>query len=176
MREAVHAPGLAIADAERVHDGEVALARGFGTGDVRTGSPVTPDTLFHLASVSKPFVAAAVASPSRPAAACVHESVRESSAPRGFLGYACRDDRCNSHKAGFDWAERNGIADPRACTSRNDPGFVEGCRAFAEEAVTPEQAGFEWARESGLDDTCQCAGAGPGFEAGCAAYVTGFAQ
>ena len=49
--------GLAVAV---VQDGEVALARGFGTRDVRTGEPVTPDTLFHLASVSKPFVATAV--------------------------------------------------------------------------------------------------------------------
>ena len=49
--------GLAVAV---VQDGEVVLARGFGTRDVRTGSPVTTDTLFHLASVSKPFVAAAV--------------------------------------------------------------------------------------------------------------------
>jgi len=49
--------GLAVAV---VRDGEIALARGFGTRDVRTGSPVTPDTLFHLASVSKPFVASAV--------------------------------------------------------------------------------------------------------------------
>ena len=129
-------------------------------------------TCLHAA----PFVAAAEASSFRAAAVCVHESARESYAPRGFLGYACRDDRCNSHKAGFDWAERNGIADARACTSRNDPGCVEGCRAFAEEAVTPEQAGFEWARENELEDTCHCPGAGPGFEAGCAAYVTGFAQ
>jgi hypothetical protein len=107
---------------------------------------------------------------------CNPAASRQLYAPRGFLGYACRDDRCNSHKAGFDWAERNGIVDARACTSRNDPGFVEGCRAFAEEAVTPEQAGFEWARENELADTCHCPGAGPGFEAGCAAYVTGFAQ
>ncbi|MDQ0373515.1 serine hydrolase domain-containing protein [Cellulomonas humilata] len=49
--------GLAVAV---VQDGEVALARGFGTRDVRTGAPVTPETLFHLASVSKTFVAAAV--------------------------------------------------------------------------------------------------------------------
>jgi len=125
---------------------------------------------------ASPFVTAAMASSFRAAAACVHDSARESSGPRGFLGYACLDDRCNSHKAGFDWAERNGIADALACTSRNDPGFVEGCRVFAEEAVTPEQAGFEWARENELDDTCDCAGAGPGFEAGCAAYVSGFAQ
>jgi hypothetical protein len=107
---------------------------------------------------------------------CPAASGREPYAPRGFFGYACRDDRCSSHKAGFDWAERNGIADPRVCASRNDPAFAEGCRAFAEEAVTPEQAGFEWARENELDDRCHCTGAGPGFEAGCAAYVTGFAQ
>ena len=73
-------------------------------------------------------------------------------------------------------AKRTGIADARACTSRNATGFAEGCRAFAEGAVTPEQAGFEWARENELEDTCHCPGAGPGFEAGCAAYVTGFAQ
>ena len=103
-------------------------------------------------------------------------SGREPYAPRAFLGYACRDDRCSSHKAGFDWAERNGIADARACTSRNDTAFAEGCRAFADEAVTAEQAGFEWARENELEDHCHCAGAGPGFEAGCVAYVTGFAQ
>ncbi|MDH4311771.1 MAG: hypothetical protein OEY13_02005 [Gammaproteobacteria bacterium] len=114
--------------------------------------------------------------PSHAAGACRPGPSRQVYAPRSFLGYACRDDRCNSHKAGFDWAERNGIADARACTSRNDPAFAEGCRAFAEEAVTPEQAGFEWARENELEDRCHCAGAGAGFEAGCAAYVTGFAR
>ncbi len=107
---------------------------------------------------------------------CSAASSREAYAPREFGGYACRDDRCSSHKAGFDWAERNGIADARACASPRDPAFVEGCRAFAEEAVTAEQAGFEWARENEIEDTCDCAGAGPGFDAGCAAYVTGMAQ
>jgi hypothetical protein len=107
---------------------------------------------------------------------CSHTSPRQVYAPRGFGGYACRDDRCSSHKAGFGWAERNGIADARACSSRHDSAFVEGCRAFAEEAVTAEQAGFEWARENEIEDTCDCAGAGPGFDAGCAAYVTGLAQ
>lgn len=48
--------GLAVAV---VRDGEV-VARGFGVRDVRTGEPVTPETMFHLASVSKPFVATAV--------------------------------------------------------------------------------------------------------------------
>jgi hypothetical protein len=108
--------------------------------------------------------------------ACDPASSRQLDAARSFLGYACRDDRCNSHKAGFDWAERNGVVDTRACTARNDPGFAEGCRAFVEDAVTAEQAGFEWARENEFGDSCHCAGAGPRFEAGCEAYVAGFAQ
>ncbi len=50
--------GLAVAV---VREEEV-VWRGFGVRDVGTGAPVTPETMFHLASVSKPFVATAVAS------------------------------------------------------------------------------------------------------------------
>ena len=50
--------GLAVAV---VRDGEV-VSRGFGVRDVGTGAPVTPETMFHLASVSKPFVATAIVS------------------------------------------------------------------------------------------------------------------
>ncbi len=50
--------GLAVAV---VHEDEV-VARGFGVRDIGTGAPVTPETMFHLASVSKPFVATAVVS------------------------------------------------------------------------------------------------------------------
>ncbi|MFN8192652.1 MAG: serine hydrolase [Nocardioidaceae bacterium] len=50
--------GVAVAV---VHDDDV-VARGFGVRDVRTGEPVTPQSLFHLASVSKPVVAEAVVS------------------------------------------------------------------------------------------------------------------
>ncbi|WP_107766850.1 serine hydrolase domain-containing protein [Nocardioides terrigena] len=50
--------GLAVAV---VREGEV-VAQGFGVRDVRTGGPVTRETMFHLASVSKPFVATAVVS------------------------------------------------------------------------------------------------------------------
>ncbi|MGW6282335.1 serine hydrolase [Kribbella sp. NPDC055071] len=53
--------GLAVAV---VRDREV-VARGFGVRDVDTGTPVTPETMFHLASVSKPFVATAIASLAR---------------------------------------------------------------------------------------------------------------
>ena len=52
------AAGVAVAV---VRDDEV-VVRGFGVRDVETGAPVTPETMFHLASVSKPFVATAVVS------------------------------------------------------------------------------------------------------------------
>lgn len=48
-------PGAAIGV---VHDGRV-IARGFGSRDRSTGEPVTDQTLFHLASISKSFVATA---------------------------------------------------------------------------------------------------------------------
>lgn len=49
-------PGLSLAV---VHDGDHVITRGFGSRDIDTGQPVTADTLFHLASVSKVFVATA---------------------------------------------------------------------------------------------------------------------
>ncbi len=109
---------------------------------------------------------------------CAIAADRAAAAPaaRSFLGHPCRDVRCGSHKAGFDWADRQGITDPRACLARNDPAFTEGCRAFVQEAVTAEQAGFHWARENELADASHCAGAGPRFEAGCQAYVHALAE
>lgn len=50
--------GVAVAV---VREDEV-VTQGFGVRDVGTGAPVTPETMFHLASVSKPFVATAVVS------------------------------------------------------------------------------------------------------------------
>ena len=50
--------GLAMAV---VRDEQVA-SRGFGVRDLRTGAPVTSESMFHLASVSKPFVATAIVS------------------------------------------------------------------------------------------------------------------
>ncbi len=52
------AAGIAVAV---VREGEV-VARGFGVRDLGSGSPVTQETMFHLAPVSKPFVATAIVS------------------------------------------------------------------------------------------------------------------
>lgn len=50
-------PGMSIAV---MRDGRVAWARGYGSADAKTGRPVTPDTLFQAASISKPVTATAV--------------------------------------------------------------------------------------------------------------------
>jgi CubicO group peptidase (beta-lactamase class C family) len=50
-------PGLAIGI---VADNEVVYARGFGVKSIKTQAPISMITLFHMASISKPFVATAV--------------------------------------------------------------------------------------------------------------------
>lgn len=49
-------PGVSIAV---LVDGEIAWARGYGLADVASGRPVTPNTLFQAASISKPVAALA---------------------------------------------------------------------------------------------------------------------
>lgn len=51
-------PGIAIAV---VHKGETVFAEGYGVRRVDLGDPVTPDTVFQLASLSKPVGATVVA-------------------------------------------------------------------------------------------------------------------
>ena len=56
--EEQHIPGLAIGI---VQDGKLVYARGFGVMEIgRSDRPVTPQTLFHMASITKPFVATSV--------------------------------------------------------------------------------------------------------------------
>ena len=44
-----------------VHGGKTVYAKGFGVKDVRNGDKVDPDTVFQLASLSKPVAATVVA-------------------------------------------------------------------------------------------------------------------
>lgn len=55
---AFNIPGLAVV---AVKDGEVILAEGFGVRDIGNGEPVNADTLFGVASHTKAFTAAALA-------------------------------------------------------------------------------------------------------------------
>lgn len=55
--DSTHSPGSAVAV---IHDGRTIYSRGYGMADLEHGVPITPDTVFSLASVSKQFTAAAV--------------------------------------------------------------------------------------------------------------------
>jgi CubicO group peptidase (beta-lactamase class C family) len=50
-------PGLAVGV---IKDRELIYAKGFGVTNLKTGGEVTPQTLFHMASVTKPFVATSI--------------------------------------------------------------------------------------------------------------------
>ena len=52
-----NSPGLAVGV---VRDHELIYARGFGVTNLETGDEVTPRTLFHMASITKPFVATSI--------------------------------------------------------------------------------------------------------------------
>jgi CubicO group peptidase (beta-lactamase class C family) len=52
-----HIPGLALAVAR---DGKLVKARGYGVANVEHEAPVTPDTVFELASITKQFTATAI--------------------------------------------------------------------------------------------------------------------
>src|SRR5690606_2208136 len=43
-----------------LRDGELVVRKGYGLADLEEGTPVTPETRFRLASVSKQFTAAAI--------------------------------------------------------------------------------------------------------------------
>src|SRR5258706_2697045 len=53
-----HAPGLAVAV---VIDDKVVVVKGYGLADMDANKPVTPDTLFEIASATKAFTATALA-------------------------------------------------------------------------------------------------------------------
>ncbi len=52
-----HLPGVAIGV---VHDQELVWAKGYGSRDLATGAPVTPETVFRVGSITKLFTATAV--------------------------------------------------------------------------------------------------------------------
>lgn len=57
LMEEAAIPGLALA---RIKDGKVVLLQTYGKANVETGAPVTKDTLFNLASISKPMMGLAL--------------------------------------------------------------------------------------------------------------------
>lgn len=60
VQQIVEAFGLAGLAVGMIKSGELLYTQGFGVRNLDTQEPVTPRSLFHLASVSKPFVATAI--------------------------------------------------------------------------------------------------------------------
>jgi hypothetical protein len=48
-----------------------------------------------------------------------------------FGGYRCTKD-CSGHKAGYDWAKKKDVRDPKDCASKSQ-SFTEGCLVYVEE-------------------------------------------
>lgn len=48
-----------------------------------------------------------------------------------FYGYECTQD-CSGHQAGYDWAEKKGIASTDDCSGKSQ-SFIEGCWAYVEQ-------------------------------------------
>jgi CubicO group peptidase (beta-lactamase class C family) len=57
MMEKMRVPGVSVAV---IKDFEIHWAKGYGAADVTTGAPVTPETVFQAASISKPTAAMGV--------------------------------------------------------------------------------------------------------------------
>jgi CubicO group peptidase (beta-lactamase class C family) len=66
-------PGCALA---LVQDGALAYARGYGLANLEYGIPITPASVFHVASVSKQFTAAAIALLDREGKLALDDDVR----------------------------------------------------------------------------------------------------
>jgi len=67
-------PGVSIA---ALHDGEVVFADGYGLASVEQGTPITPETIFHVASVSKQLTAFALCLLQADGALSLDDDVRE---------------------------------------------------------------------------------------------------
>ena len=57
VMDAFDVPGVAVGVTQ---DGELVYTGAFGVKNIETGEPMRPDLVFHMASVSKPFVATAI--------------------------------------------------------------------------------------------------------------------
>ncbi len=67
-------PGCALGV---VHDGALAYTRGYGLANLEYGIPITPASVFHVASVSKQFTATAVALLAREGKLTLDDDVRQ---------------------------------------------------------------------------------------------------
>jgi hypothetical protein len=78
---------------------------------------------------------------SESSSASTFDSGNAASTKRKFDEYDCTID-CRGHKAGYEWAERKSISDGYDCDVAGDhynsPSFAEGCHAYVDGDVEPD--------------------------------------
>src|SRR5687767_2371249 len=91
-------PGCAIGV---VHHGQTVLARGFGLANLEYGAPITSQTVFHVASVSKQFTALALVLLARTGSLTLEDDVRQYVPELADLGYRVTIRHLLQHTSGL---------------------------------------------------------------------------
>src|SRR5215510_13497017 len=107
IRQHARVPGLAVG----ILDGGVAVySRGFGVRDVATKQPVTTDTRFHIASISKTFTTTAVMQLIEEDKLHLNDRIERWLAP--FAGSGITIEQLLTHTAGLeDWIDPDGATE-----------------------------------------------------------------
>jgi CubicO group peptidase (beta-lactamase class C family) len=94
-------PGLAVAV---VRDGKVLLRKGYGYADLEHRVPITPSTVFDVASVSKQFAGLAVAMLAQQGKVKLTDDIRKYIPEMGDVGHTITVDHLLHHTSGLrDW-------------------------------------------------------------------------
>src|SRR5687767_15772612 len=94
-------PGLAVAV---VRDGRVVLAKGYGYANLEHRVPITPTTVFDVASVSKQFAGLAVAMLVTEGRVKLTDDIRKYLPELGDVGHPVTIDHLLHHTSGYrDW-------------------------------------------------------------------------
>ncbi|HUQ82096.1 MAG TPA: serine hydrolase domain-containing protein [Gemmatimonadaceae bacterium] len=94
-------PGLAVAV---VRDGKVLLTRGYGYASLETKTPITPSTVFDVASVSKQFAGLSVAMLVTEGRVKLTDDIRKYIPELGDAGHTVTVDHLLHHTSGYrDW-------------------------------------------------------------------------
>jgi CubicO group peptidase (beta-lactamase class C family) len=72
--DSTHTPGCALSV---IRDGQIVYKRGYGMADLDHDIPITSETVFHVASVSKQFTAAAIILPAQEGKISLDDDVRK---------------------------------------------------------------------------------------------------
>ena len=91
-------PGCALA---LVKDGQIIYKKGYGTSNLEYGIPITPTSIFHVASISKQFTAAAIIMLSLEGKLSLNEDIRKYLPEVPDFGYVITFNHLIHHTSGI---------------------------------------------------------------------------